>query len=401
LSDGRATGAHDWFSIRSWAGSENRAFEELCYQLRDPAAPGWLTVKTAAPDGGVEWYDKAPDGRCHGNQVKYVRTIDDLLSQARHSAAAVGANRRDRNVVRLVFWVPIDLPDPAHRIKDKLVEGARKRWDDAVVRWKRDLPGLDDVEIDLRDSGQLLERLLKPGNEGRRWFFFEQHALGPEWFGEQLEVAKSIAHDRYTPEHHVPLPISSVFDGCCVTPGFLQRLRNSADALAEALPGDLPVAVGLPDGDESVAQLRETLSRALGELAGQCAVLRDAAAQAGPAGLPAAGMAEGAARVLHGLYEVREDAQQLGARWREATRAAGQEEDGSRAQRSTWTESIAGGRRERCTAAGGAVQQRRGQSRGGQGVGAARRGRPGQDPPSRRRHPAGAGRPPAVGDGVR
>jgi hypothetical protein len=36
--------AHNWRSIREWDGSQHRAFEELCFQLRTPAPPGWETM---------------------------------------------------------------------------------------------------------------------------------------------------------------------------------------------------------------------------------------------------------------------------------------------------------------------------------------------------------------------
>jgi hypothetical protein len=316
LSDGRATDAYDWFSIRSWAGSQDRAFEELCYQLRDPAEPGCLTIKTAAPDGGVEWYDKAPDGRCHGHQVKYVHDVDRLMPLARDSLAAVGRNRLDRNVVHMTFWVPIDLPDPAHRIKGKRVEGARKRWEDAVARWKQDLPGVADIDIALVDSGQLLDRLNEPGNEGRQWFFFEQRALGLEWLREQLEITKSIAHDRYTPEHHVALPVASVLGGCAVTQRFVTRLRNAADTLAKALPDPPPlqqaVTPGMSDIDaEAFVELYTKLSLTLDRTAARAAALCSAAAGTGPAGMPAADMAETAAEVVADLYDARDVIRQV------------------------------------------------------------------------------------------
>ncbi|MGW4384791.1 hypothetical protein ACWEMJ_33605, partial [Kitasatospora sp. NPDC004531] len=287
MSDSEATRPYDWFSIRSWAGSQDRAFEELCYQLRDVSMPGWQTIKTAAPDGGVEWYDRAADGRCHGHQVKYVHDVGSLLPLARESLAAVGRNRQDRDVVRMTFWVPIDLPDPAHRVNGKPVMGARKRWNEAVTRWKRDLPGTADIEIDLVDSGQLLDRLTKPGNEGRQWFFFEQHALGADWLREKLQVTESIAHDRYTPQHHLPLPVSSIIDGCAVSSSFLTRLRGYADTVLRAVPAPPPLhqarLSGLAEDEaQSFTEKREALLSYLGraqQKAGElCAVAHVAGA---------------------------------------------------------------------------------------------------------------------------
>jgi hypothetical protein len=53
-------------SIRSWEGSKDRAFEEICYQLlREPEDMppdmAGLPVRTGNPDGGVEWYARTTD----------------------------------------------------------------------------------------------------------------------------------------------------------------------------------------------------------------------------------------------------------------------------------------------------------------------------------------------------
>ena len=50
------TVARSFRLIREWDGSKHRAFEELCYQLRDPVPNGSTVVKTGDPDGGYEWY---------------------------------------------------------------------------------------------------------------------------------------------------------------------------------------------------------------------------------------------------------------------------------------------------------------------------------------------------------
>ena len=46
----------DFRTIRQWRGSQDQAFEELCYQLRDATPRGAELVKTGNPDGGLEWY---------------------------------------------------------------------------------------------------------------------------------------------------------------------------------------------------------------------------------------------------------------------------------------------------------------------------------------------------------
>ncbi|MHA6764039.1 NACHT domain-containing protein [Streptacidiphilus sp. PAMC 29251] len=225
-----------WWAIRPWEGSQHRAFEELCFQLRDEAPPGWQTIKTAAPDGGVEWYDLAPDGTAHGFQVKFVADVDALRPLARESAETVGSNRASRNIVKLTFLVPFDLPDPTPITpKGRTRVGARDRWNTEVTRWKKDLPGLDDMTIEFVGGGELLERLNRPGNEGRRWFFFEQRALGPDWFREQMTASERAAESRYTPLNHVPLPLSRIIDACALPPEYRERLARRSRDLHKAV----------------------------------------------------------------------------------------------------------------------------------------------------------------------
>lgn len=352
MSGGGATHPFDWFSIRSWAGSQDRAFEELCFQLRDPAPPGWRTVKTAAPDGGVEWYDEASDGRCHGHQVKFVQDVKRLLPLAGESVAAVGRNRGVRDVARLTFWVPFDLPDPAHSVKGTPVQGARQRWNKEVAKWKSELPGVADIEIDLMDSGHLLERLLKPGNEGRRWFFFEQRALGLEWLLQRQRVAETIAHDRYTPKRHVALPIASVIDACAMSPMFRARLEAHVQDLVEATPRVPSLAQVLPAklskaGSMSFTELYAQMSDKAAKAAEGVVELRSAAGEAEPGWMPASEMADAAAHVARLLSQAQEAGRQMEDLSNEAAQSATAEERkaGSRSWSREDTSAIDGARR--------------------------------------------------------
>ncbi len=79
--------------IRSWDGSQTRAFEELCFQLRDPTPPGAELRKTGDPDAGVEWYWLLNDGAEVAWQAKFVFDTSGLLSQMRKSLKATAGKR--------------------------------------------------------------------------------------------------------------------------------------------------------------------------------------------------------------------------------------------------------------------------------------------------------------------
>jgi hypothetical protein len=101
--------ALDFKRIRSWDGSQARAFEELCYQLRDETPASAELIKTGDPDAGLEWYFQFKNGIEWGWQAKYSFDINTLLGLMEKSVKAV-ATKRPR-CTRLTFCIPFDLPD--------------------------------------------------------------------------------------------------------------------------------------------------------------------------------------------------------------------------------------------------------------------------------------------------
>ncbi|MEO3753638.1 hypothetical protein [Streptomyces sp. B6B3] len=258
----------------------------------------------------MEWYNLAPDGRVHGFQVKYVHELDDLLPLARESLKAVGKNRLRRNVTRMVFMVCIDLPDPAHLRKGRPVVGARQKWETSVAGWKTQLEGTEDIKVELLGSGELLEQLLAPGNEGRLWFFFEQRALGAQWLREQFERVARIASDRYTPQHHIGLPIASTLDACAMAGPLVERVQRSVEVFRTAA-SEARVkwqAGPAPARDADAGQLASVATRLEGQFARLSRIadeVHQAAESVATAGLPADRMAAALDEASELLVEVR------------------------------------------------------------------------------------------------
>jgi hypothetical protein len=99
----------DFRSIRIWNGSQDRAFEELCYQLlREPAdfpQAGATRVRTGNPDGGVEWYVDLIDGSQWGWQVKYIYIVDSLLGEMANNVKRVVLEHP--SLTRLTFCISV------------------------------------------------------------------------------------------------------------------------------------------------------------------------------------------------------------------------------------------------------------------------------------------------------
>jgi hypothetical protein len=155
----RAPAADRFQTIRAWEGRQDRAFEELCFQLRDRIPDGVELRKTKAPDAGVEWYWRFPDGREEAWQAKFIFDSDTLLGAMRESLDAV---RDKRPAVRtLTFCLPIDLADDPSNARGQQL---RQKLDGAIARWKQRAP---DITIKIQHGGELLERLLREQHRGR------------------------------------------------------------------------------------------------------------------------------------------------------------------------------------------------------------------------------------------
>ncbi|HWL48529.1 MAG TPA: hypothetical protein VNT92_01500 [Acidimicrobiia bacterium] len=218
----RVAAAASFGRIRSWEGSQARAFEELCFQLRDSAPAGAELVKTGDPDAGVEWYWRFSDGVEFAWQSKFVFATAGLLSQMRDSLKS--AVKKRKGLQRMTFCIPYDLADDPSRARGKQ---ARQRFDEAKVRWREFAPG---VEVDLLSGGQLLERLALEEHRGREFFFFGERLLGSEWCERELSGTIEDAGDRYTPQQDVALPIDEILEAVAQTPELEGELRLRIEA---------------------------------------------------------------------------------------------------------------------------------------------------------------------------
>jgi hypothetical protein len=208
-------------TIRTWDGSQHRAFEELSYQLRDAPPSGATETKTGDPDAGLEWYVTFPDGDQWGWQAKYSFDVATLLSEMKKSVQAVV--RKRPQVGRLTFCIPIDLPEDIQPGKRK---SARQRFDDAVASWKKTIDGAAAVEFRLETAGVLLDRLSRSDNRGKQWFWWEREVFSLEWCARQLQSILAAVGERYSPDLNVTLPIAFALEGLAHSDRFWSRYRR-------------------------------------------------------------------------------------------------------------------------------------------------------------------------------
>jgi hypothetical protein len=209
--------------IRSFEGTQARAWEELNYQLRPAPNAGHVeTRKTRAPDGGVEWYEVYEDGHEEGFQAKFNPSLEDALGSMRKSVETVAALRP--NMTRLTFVVPYDFTDNPNPLR----KTDQKRWDDAVNNWRTDIAGASRLTFAVIRAGDVLDVLSEERHAGRRMFWLGELELTDRWFEDRWHEARVVVGERYTPEAHTPSHIEGDIAATILSTRYVERLREIA-----------------------------------------------------------------------------------------------------------------------------------------------------------------------------
>lgn len=224
----------DWANLRTWDGTQARAFELLCGQLAaaESTPPGSIFVSKGSPDAGVECYWHIPNGDEWAWQAKFFRD-SPIESQWRQMDKSVKVVlEKHPHLTRYTFCLPRDREDP--RIPKQ--QWFMDKWDIHVEKWRK-LAQERGIEVEFLYWGdsEIVNRLSLETHAGRIYFWFNGEHLHKQWFEQHIEVAKSNVGPRYSPELNVNLPIASLFDGLGRVPDFVpRRLKSSGRQLTRA-----------------------------------------------------------------------------------------------------------------------------------------------------------------------
>ena len=220
----------DFQSLRAWRGSQDQAFEELCYQLRDPTPDGAELAKTGNPDAGLEWYVELRNGAQWGWQAKFTLDVGTLLKLVERSLKTVIQKRPKCR--RLTFCIPFDLPDAPGEGRRK---SARQKFEDRKKSWRKRIPHADRVRIQLWSAGDLLDRLVgHPSQRGMEWFFWDKEVFSLDWCADRVATTIDAAGERYSPELHVDLPVAFALEGLARSEVYWQKYRALRSAVVIA-----------------------------------------------------------------------------------------------------------------------------------------------------------------------
>lgn len=203
----------DWRNIRVYNNSQNNAFEELVCQLaRQEKSNGYKKfIRNGTPDGGVECFWQLDNGKEYAWQAKYVFDIDSVITQADKSYNTALKSHPD--MCNFVVAIPFDLPDPKYEKDGKAVKSALEKWNDKVSFWEEKAKKENrNVTVVLWNASVLVQKMMKPENEGMRYYWFSGEEFTTAWFRQQLENVISDLGPRYSPELNVQLEVSKKFE---------------------------------------------------------------------------------------------------------------------------------------------------------------------------------------------
>lgn len=240
--------------IRAWDGSKDRAFEELSYQLlKDSVPEDTQAIRTANPDGGVEWYATLPDGTEWGWQAKYIHGIDALLQGMEESVKRVVKERP--NLRKLVFVISSNLATGKAGSKGRTRKSQREKYEDKIVSWGKNVPGADSIDFELIQESDLLAELVKPVHRGRRWFWWNDVVLGDEWLMRKYSQQAVAAGGKYRPDLQVDVPIQEDLQAI----GFDQSILDMFNGLLKHVTDDIAEIEWGTYADEMEARLAQAI----------------------------------------------------------------------------------------------------------------------------------------------
>lgn len=214
-----------WAKLRSWNGSQQHAFEELCVQLAasENSSPDARFFRKGTPDAGVECFWQLANGDEWAWQAKFFLTSPAQSQWQQINDSVKTALQKHPRLRKYIVCLPVDLPDERRKGR----QSALQKWGDYVSTWETmaSKKGMS-VSFEYWGQSELGGRLSNELHRGRLWFWFNEERFGDAWFVGRVIEAVENARDRYSPELSIELPLRSNFESLGRTPAFFSKLVN-------------------------------------------------------------------------------------------------------------------------------------------------------------------------------
>ena len=220
----------NWNSIRPLDGSQQEGFEELVCQLarKEKIKNQKEYIRKGKPDAGVECYWILEDSTEIAWQAKYFLASPSANQWGQIDKSVQTVLKKHPNLKTYYIAIPNDPADARIDNEDSMLD----KWNDRVEKWKgwAEEKGMD-VEFIPWWSSDMIEKLQRSENTGLTYYWFNKEEFTDEWTSRINEQAIKALGKRYTPEVHVELDISKVFDGISRDEHFEKQVLDFLDDL--------------------------------------------------------------------------------------------------------------------------------------------------------------------------
>lgn len=219
-----------WKNLRSWNGSQNNAFEELCCQLAAYEQIQGSFTRKGTPDAGVECFWKLENNEEWGWQAKFFHSVDDSQWTQINKSVRTALNKHP-HLAKYTICLPIDRPDARIEGQKSLMD----KWNEKVEMWEGWAKEKDmSVEFIYWGEHEIGERLSREDHKGRFFFWFNEEYFSNQWFEHHINETIADVGPRYSPELNVEIPIAQLFDGLGRTKDFYLEIINHNKKLKQS-----------------------------------------------------------------------------------------------------------------------------------------------------------------------
>jgi len=251
----------DWHGLRTWEGSQQKAFEKLCCQLGryEPLEDDAEFISKGDPDAGVECYWRLRSGEEFGWQAKFFTAGKPTSSQWQQITKSFKrALDKHPHLTKYTICIPQDRADPRKPKEEHFMD----KWREQVEAWQQlaTVRGRE-MEFEYWGTSEILAFLAQDRHRGRRFFWFNKEYLTTDWFAEKLKEQRA-DEPRYTPEVSVDVPIVQQFEALGRTELFTNQVYELIGGLRRAWEGVARYMERLEalDGAEALRKAGEALA---------------------------------------------------------------------------------------------------------------------------------------------
>ena len=226
----------NWNRLRTWEGSQQKAFEKLCCQFAmcDPPEVDAEFIVTGDPDAGVECYWRLHSGEEFGWQAKFFTGGKPTSSQWQQITGSFKkALAKHPSLSKYTICIPQDRADPRKSEAEHFMD----KWKAQVEAWQQLTAARGrEVKFEYWGTSEIFELLAQDRHRGRYFFWFNKEYLTTDWFADRLEEQRA-DEPRYTPEVSVDLPIVQQFEAFSRTEFFTNQVHELLGKLRRAWEG--------------------------------------------------------------------------------------------------------------------------------------------------------------------